>query len=321
MIDYSIEKNHTSIDIHIHFYFNDENVHSMNAQILNECERQFIKAVNNANNYLLEPLEIKICAKEKGGLLEVFQFLNDNPTVTNYVFLVISNICTAFFTSKMHNKLSVEEQSKLRLENILATKEAIASGKITEEEFKLIAGSDKTLLKSRSDFFKTAKKEKTLKNIDIETNTKIADKYLFEKISVTYEQFDDFIMIDEGEEEQEIKEDKVRIYIISPILVKGIKPHWRGLYNGISIDFHISDKDFLELIYTKEINFTNGTFIDCILRTTKIIKNNNESITREVFLVEEYGNDESITIQFSRKLNKTKDEGQNLFSFSEDNIE
>jgi len=318
MIDYSIEKNPTSIDIH--FYFDDENVHSMNAQILNECERQFIKAVNNANNYLLEPLEIKICAKEKGGLLEIFQFLNENPTVTSSAFLVIAHICTAFFTSNRYKKLSVEEQSKLRLENILAMKEAIASEKITEEEFKLIAGNDKALLKSRSEFFKTAKKEKTLKNIDIETNTKIADKYLFEKISVPYEQFDDFIIIDDDADEPEIEEEKAKIYIISPILVKGIKPYWRGLYNGNNIEFNISDNDFLELIYTKEINFTNGAFIDCLLRTTKMLKNNNESIKREVYLVEEYGNDESITIQFSRKLNKTKDEGQHLL-FDEDNIE
>ena len=70
MIELSLIKNITSIDIQIHFYFNDTNLHSMDASIFNKCERQFIDALKNANKYLDEPLDIQVFAKNEGGLID-----------------------------------------------------------------------------------------------------------------------------------------------------------------------------------------------------------------------------------------------------------
>jgi len=267
----------------------------MDATILNECERQFINAIRNINKYIKEPLDIQIFAKEEGGLIENLKIIIKNKLATAIVVAIVTAFCTAFFTAGIRQKLPLSREIKNKLENVLAIKEAIASNALTEEEFLYIASNDKELLKFRSSFFKTAKKDETLTQVEIDTDTKIVDKYVFDKITVPYEKFDDFILKDDDSEEiTNISEEVVKIYIIAPILVKGRKDHWKGFSNGESIDFILSDKDFLEQVYLHEIKFGNGSFIKCKLRTTITNKGNEkELIAREVIFVENYGDDEN----------------------------
>lgn len=320
MIELSLVNNPTSIDIHIHFYFKENELHSMNAIIFNECEKQFIKAIKNIDKFLNEPLDIQVFAKEEGGLIENLQIIVNQPMTVGIVAGLVSAFCTAFFTAKFNPKLPLSQEVKNKLENILTIKEAIASNNLTEEEFNYIAGNNKELLKFRSSFFNMAKSDKTLKQVEIDTDTQIGDRLIFDKISVPYEKFDDFILKDndDNEDKTDIDEKEARIYIIAPILVKGRKDHWKGFCNGEAIDFILSDKDFLEQVYSQEIKFGNGTYLDCKLKITTIyIQKGKETITREVVVVNEYGDEENFVKPIIRKARKTEDKGQNLLIFDD----
>jgi ribosome-associated toxin RatA of RatAB toxin-antitoxin module len=56
-----------SIDLQIHFYFKNENIHAMNADIFNNYQRQFINALKKADKYFDKPLLIEVTAREEGG--------------------------------------------------------------------------------------------------------------------------------------------------------------------------------------------------------------------------------------------------------------
>jgi siroheme synthase (precorrin-2 oxidase/ferrochelatase) len=54
LIEISLTNDLSSLDLKIHFYFADDSVHAMDAEIFNNCQRQFINAVR----------------KEEGGLID-----------------------------------------------------------------------------------------------------------------------------------------------------------------------------------------------------------------------------------------------------------
>jgi hypothetical protein len=290
----------------------------MDAVILNECERQFICALKNINKYLKETIDIQIYAKNEGGLIENFKIIINHKMTQKIIIAIVAGFCMAFFTSRFKPKLPLSQEVKIKLENIIAIKEAIAANILTEEDFLNIASNDKELLKHRSSFFKMAKKEETLEQIEIDTDTKIEKRLVFDKISVPYESFDNFILIDDDENTTDINEDKVIIHIIAPILVKGRKDHWKGFYNGEPIVFKLSDNDFLEQVYSHEIKFGNGSFIKCNLKITTIKKKNQKYIIlREVNYVENYGDDENFITPVKHNKKKNNYEKQNQFIFDE----
>ena len=299
MIELNLIKNETSIDIQLHFYFEDKNLHSMDAVILNESEKQFIDALRDVNKYLDKPLDIQIYAKKEGGLIETIQVIFEQPVA----LILITAIATNFFKSQFRQKLPNSEERKNQFESIAKIKEAISAGNLTPEEFDLIAHQDKKLKKLKSNFFRVVKKQHTLTHVELNTNTKIQERVLFDTITVQYEDFETFIIKDdEIQDETFIIEGDARIFIISPILFKGKWASWKGFLHDISIDFTISDTEFLKQVYKQEIKFGNGTYIDCVLKSTTIKNINKENVTRVVTVVNGYGDDLNYTNQLSEKL-------------------
>ena len=316
MIEVSLVENLKSVDIYIHFYFKETDIHSMNAFIFNECEKQFIKAIKNIDKYLKEPIEILVYAKEEGGLKERLKVVINNPLAVGIVCAIIGAYCNTFFNLGFEQKLPVSQETKNKLENILNIKNAISSNNLTEDEFVYISSNDKELRKLRSNFFSTAIKDETLLQVEIDTDTQIGERLLFDKIIVPYEKFNDFIIKDDDEQEStpEIVEKEVRIYIIAPILVEGRKDHWKGFLNGGSIDFILSDKEFLQQVYSQEIKFGNGTYLDCKLRITTTIKmKGKEEIINDVFYVKNSGDEENFVRPIKRR--KRKQHNQGLLQF------
>ena len=78
----------------------------------------------------------------------------------------------------------------------------------------------------------------------------------------------------------------------------------------MSIDFKISDKDFLENVWTQSITFKNGSFIDCnikIINTTDLDTNETKT-ARIVTNVINYGDNDKGTVKvIHKKVNKIDD--------------
>src|SRR5690606_4457732 len=96
------------------------------------------------------------------------------------------------------------------------------------------------------------------------------------KIQVTEEKtvlrkdFKKYILI--SDDLEPIKIDNAIIEIISPVLKKG-NYKWMGIYNGESIIFNMKSKEFKTLVQSGNIQFKNGTSIDCFMTVKKKIDN------------------------------------------------
>ena len=301
MIELEVTSNNSYIDLHFHYYLKEENVHSMNAEIFNTCERQLIQVLKNQNKYFDENIKIEVLAKKPGGIIDILRVISENPIIQG----VIIGVVTAFFTSKLVSKKDISENTKNKIENFKSITELVEQGKLDEETFIQIAHKDKDLLKLRSDFFKSAKKENKISKLEVESPTLIADKPFFDKLTVLYNQFDNFIIPDTAEETP--TEDDVKIYIIAPILVKGRRDKWKGYLNNQPIDFKVSDKDFLEQVYGHEVKFGNGSFINCQLKTINTMRNEvyQPMITYEVINVMNYGEDNNFVHVVNEKTKNT----------------
>jgi hypothetical protein len=293
MVEVTLIKNLSSIDLQIHFYFKDTDIHAMNATIFNNCQRQFINALKKADKYFAEPLLIEVTAREEGGLIDNIKIIVKKSIEMGIIIAFIN----AFFTAQFRQKLPVTEETKNKIENVVAIREAINSGTITEDEFEYIASNEPELKKLKSNFFSSAKKDTTLTQVEVETTTEVNNKPVFRNIVVPYDKFDDFILFDDQDEEELNPEvdNEARIFIIAPVLVKGVRTYWKGYYGGFPIDFKVTDNDFLNDIYSHDTKFGNGTFIVCKLVSTTIIKTGTgkEHVTWEVTCVKEIGDDKN----------------------------
>lgn len=315
-------ENQESITLQLHYFFSNTDSHSMNARIHNECDKQFIQAIQLINKYLDDSFELEVLAKDEGGIKDLYKILIKNPLVLIILTALITSAANQFFISNYAPAINVTEETKNKLENIEKIKEIIKSGNLTDKEFDYIIENDRDLRKLKSNFFKSAKKEKTINLIEVEASKQ--DKTpIFEKKSISFADFDNCILTEE-QEKKEIEID-AKIYIVSPILIRGRKDLWKGLSNDEPIEFRVSDKIFLENVYQHIIKFSNGTYINCkirIVRTTSSI-DEKEKISREVFDISSWGDDIANTRTLLKKKKKSSSNDSNnneissLFSDSE----
>jgi len=298
-----IETSNNTITIQLRYCFEDENLHSMNAEVFNECERQFIKAIKSTEKYFEETLEVKINPREDGSLIDILTVLVNNPVFG----LLVGIFATKFFDFKFSSAKHKTDETSVKLENLQAIKEQIKAGTLTEEDFDYIASNDKELRKLKSIFFKKVKHEPDITKVEAKTIQDINSQPII--IVVERQEFDHFIIPEITEKEEDTQ--PAKIYIVSPILVQGKKsPAWRGIYNEEPIEFRLTDKDFLQQVYGKVVKFSNGTYINCDLKTktTTNIETDEMKISREVTLVNNYGEDDR---QIRKVIHKQKSKKKN----------
>jgi hypothetical protein len=315
------ESSNQALTIQLRYSFEDENLHSMNAEVFNECERQFIKVIKSTEKYFEDTLQIKIKPRKEGSLIDVFTVAVNNPEIRTTALALITIFATKFFDSKFSSAKHKTDETAKKLENLQNIKEQIKAGSLTYNDFDYIASNDKDLRKQKSIFFKSAKKETEITKI--ETTTVTYSKIQPIIIVVERKDFDSFIITETTEKTEETQEAK--IYIVAPVLIQGKKsPAWRGIFEDIPIDFKISDKDFLQQVYGKQIKFSNGTFINCELKTvsTSNIETEETKTSREVINVTNYGEDnQPIKTIGHRKKSKKIDTTQQLNMFTDKNLE
>lgn len=310
--------NQESILLQMHYHFKDENSHSMNAIIHNECEKQFIHALKLLNKYLDTVIIIKVIAKDEGGIKDIYEISIKNTLILIILTALITSSMQQFFTSNFRPAINVTEETKNKLDNLSKIKEMLKEGNLTSEEFDYIVENDKDLKKLKSNFFKSAKQEESITKIEFEDISPNSIP-IFDKQTIEYSDFDKCIIIEEQEKND--SDIDAKIYIVAPVLVRGRKDHWKGIYEEESIDFKISDKDFLEKVYEHEIKFCNGTYINCKMKIIRTLnKNDNtEKINREIIDVENWGDEDGFRI-LSKKKKKLKNNDSELTLFDLDQL-
>jgi len=309
------EKVNNAITISIRYCFSDDSVHSMNAEIFNECERQFIQAIKGTQKYLEHTLSIDIKAREEGSLTDIITIIFDNLDILdnldiNPLFTTIQTLLTIFavkfFDSKFSSAIPKTDETSKKIENVQKIREGIKNGTITEPDLDYITNNDRELRKHKSNFFKTAKKEPKISKLEMKTTSNLAVQPII--IVVEKKEFDKFIIPETTETIENTLQAK--IYIVAPILVKGRKDSWKGIYENDNIDFNICDDDFLEQVWNQSIEFRNGTFINCdlkIIKTTNI-ETGELKISRKVIKIINYGDDDKQIVKITHKKKPKKED-------------
>ena len=177
----------------------------------------------------------------------------------------------------------------------------------SKEEAEILLKGDKQLKKWISKYYETLSKEETITKI--EANIPTEDN---QNNTATIEKKDFYShVIQEGTSTTTEIINGTTIYIVSPVLVKGRKLPWRGIYSGLPIEFKIDDKDFLKQVYDQEIKFGNGTSITCnlLIETKTTIKDGIEEVKMYyiVKLIMQWSDDEYFQYE-TKKYKRIKNE-------------
>ncbi|MDY3351153.1 hypothetical protein PG357_04045 [Riemerella anatipestifer] len=170
-------------------------------------------------------------------------------------------------------KNEIKEQEKLESSEsdeaikIIETNEIIehlTSSETIKEISNFISERNKVKI-YKSNFYKNIKNERKV----LKVSTQIVDD---KQNPITKEQvivrkdFQDLI-IDNYQIEDDYKQ-QVTLEIVSPVL-QGNSIKWKAILNGEIITFNMRDKNFRDLILTRNLKFSNGTKIICDLETKR----------------------------------------------------
>ncbi|WP_300910602.1 hypothetical protein [uncultured Bacteroides sp.] len=245
------------LEIKLHYILKEEGIHQMDAKVHNECERQFLLALDVLKAYIGD-YRIEVRVPQNGGLIDEFVVLA-NPHITDFAKMIIAAFFTYYFTKKQNKR-----------DDILKGLEIIGKIKnqsLTKEEALAVVSSDKKLRKIVSNYYKSAENDNQIASI--EASTSRGDNQ--DDISVSRiekQEFQSHIIETEHTEQTQLIEGTT-IAVFSPVLQKGHGKIWNGIYSGKSIPFKIEDKDFLKQVYNNEIKFGSATTIKCNLQITK----------------------------------------------------
>lgn len=245
------------LEIKLHYILKEEGVHQMDAKVHNECERQFLLALDVLKAYIGD-YRIEVRVPQNGGLIDEFVVLA-NPHIADFAKMIIAAFFTYYFTKKQNKR-----------DNILKGLEIIEKIKnqsLTKEEALAVVSSDKKLRKIVSNYYKSAENDNQIASIEASTSRGENQ----EDISVSRIEKQEFQshIIETEHTEQTQSIEGTTIAVFSPVLQKGHGKIWNGIYSGKSIPFKIEDKDFLKQVYNNEIKFGSATTIKCNLQITK----------------------------------------------------
>ena len=148
--------NNDEVLLQLHFHLWNKQTHSMDAVVYNDCERNFISAIKKAQEYFDLEFDIDVLAKEEGGVIGDYILRIRRSSTAKALLIAFSS---AFFGYMFCLKPSKEKE----ILDKITIMDKIKIGNYTQEEFNYIAEGDLALEKLKSNFFKSASKEKKVK--------------------------------------------------------------------------------------------------------------------------------------------------------------
>lgn len=297
-----------AFEFQIHYYLNKEDLHQMDARVLNECEKQLLDAFDIIKAFIGE-YNVEIGTKKEGGLIEILVV----PAITIIGYETVKNLFNALiqkFFSSTQTKLT---NTKDRIEIL----EKIKNGNLTKEEAEILV-DDKKIKKCVSNYFKSLDKANDVTSVDASIRAK-GETEPFSSAQIVRADFTKKILSDTTiEDKKEIAGTTIRI--LSPVLQQGHGKVWRGYYSAKPIDFKMLDKDFLKQVYDNEIKFGANTVITCtlVISTKQKIENGEETEKKPEYAVKDVlkWEDDDTFQNYTKRYRKIKtDERQlNLFN-------
>jgi len=263
-------------------YFLEDNSHSMDARVRNQCEAHFLTLAYDAIEVLGFNMQIEAEAPSEGGLVEIWNMLGNNSA---QIALVISTLALIYSViPKSDKELAALQKQDLLLsiqQRKLALKEVQASvdeKKLTDKTIELasllINQSNKALV-AKSNFFQKLVGYKKVTQLGVAAANNKGELVLPEKL-ITKGNFSKFIL-----KPQKLKPDidnEAMITVAAPVILEGTKT-WKGIYQDKPLSFKMNDVDFQDAVLAKKYRFASGDAIRCELHTHKKLDQAGEIVT------------------------------------------
>lgn len=300
-------------DFQIHYYLNQEDLHQMDAKILNECERQLLDAFDFIKACTGD-FKIEVTPKMEGGLIESFVIvaiiIGKSDTFKNLINALIQK-----FFSSTQTKLA---NSNARIELY----EKVKNGTLTKEEAEELI-DEKKVRKCVSNYFKSLEKANTVTSVEASVK-KDGEQKPFSSSKIIKADFTKKILSDATTEDK-TETAGTTIRILSPVLRQGHGKVWKGYYSGKTIEFKVLDKEFLEQVYNNEIKFGANTVITCTLITItkKKVENGEYTNLKPEYAVKDVlqWEDDYTFKNSTKRYKKIKADEQQLDLFNQDQIQ
>jgi hypothetical protein len=243
----------------------------MDALIRNNCERELLAIVNEIASLLDIDINIENETYINDGLIELWTLVSDSRYVTGVITGILITLLSRYLTKDRELSELQKQELRLKIEKLKkGLKESNGKKPNINPEDSLTAFNGNTkIIKHKSNFYQTLNEYSDVTKITTvllsHNNQPIIDPTIIER-----EDFDKFIL--KTDELPPVTDENATIEIISPVL-KNEKYNWKGVYNGEVIPFSMRDKEFKYHVINSDIQFKNGTCIDCILEVSRKISN------------------------------------------------
>lgn len=311
--------------LEIHYFFRDES-HSMDAVVQNKCEYEILGIIKEVSRVFSVDISIETEPLADGGLRRWLKVVskeeNKKGTITTAVIVALVTLLLTTPLTQISGKLidKVFEDTELKnleKEKVKLEVEALKRNALQEAED---LEQNNLIKKKKSNYYSTLDYYPKVKSVSYTISDESKDVVIFKK-SVSKDDFKKYVLVSDDLEPVEVEE--AEIEIISPVLKKG-KYKWTGYYKGEPISFFMKSNEFKTLVQNGEIEFKNGSSINCFLSIRKKI--DNEGIEKivgyDVMRVNFYfQNEEPIETKEGknyRKVKEAEEQQYGLFDEKED---
>ncbi len=256
--------------LELYYSFTDDS-HKMDALIRNNCERELLAIVNEIASLLDVDINIETESYIKDGHIELWTLVSENRYVTGVITGMFITVLSRYLTKDRELSDLQKQELRLKLEKLKkGLKESKGEKPNINPEDSLTAFNGNTkIIKYKSNFYQALNEYSSVTKVTTvllsHDNQPIIDPTIIER-----EDFGKFVL--KTDELPPVTDENATIEIISPVL-KNEKYNWKGIYNGEIIPFSLRDKEFRHHVTNNDIQFKNGTCIDCILKISRKISN------------------------------------------------
>lgn len=297
----------------VHYDLQDNSTHIMNARVEAESSLCYIKALNYVSKVMGINNDLQTGSLKQGSVVKIFWFVMDEGDETQWIrYVLILIFRRLFFEKKI---IRMEDLTKgLSNQEADGINAVIQKFKIDEKMLERL-NSHLHFRKARTEYFKQLSTCKEIKAVDIKHNDfDNLDKIDFRVDSSLFASY-----IETFVPETKIV-DHAKVYIVSPVIVKGKSIKWKGNYEGSDINFEIMAGQFKTEAQNAEIDFRTGSYIDCKLQFDETFDEDENPVhnSYKVLVVYGHGCDDNYTETLEGKKKRIEDSQPTLFDGMED---
>ncbi len=261
--------------LELHYSF-DNDICTMDAFVQNRCEYEFLGVLKEVVSIIGTRVTIETEASADGSVRKWFKIIGkEKSDIAIITRACVAALATGVFVTPITTSMPAVTQKVL--EKIFEDPEfrelAKRNNDLEELRTKIIGKSEElnhnsVIKRKKSNFYAALKKYPRVRKVSFAIVDE--DKNPFgDENSLEPDNFQEHILVRDDLEPTVVD---ATIEIISPVL-KERNLKWVGIHNKKSISFRMKSEEFRKLVQEGDVQFRNGTTIDCTLEIRKKIDN------------------------------------------------